>query len=140
MTAKVKQQFILAAGIFLAASSIGFSFQGKSFLWFWQEYPFIPVLMLGFVFFAVKFWLKLEIDRQREIIQINQASPNGLETMLSEREKEVMQLISEGLSNREIAEKLYVSISTVKTHINNIYKILQVSDRRAAIEKFENGP
>ncbi|GAB4110917.1 MAG: hypothetical protein OHK0057_02610 [Thermoflexibacter sp.] len=55
--------------------------------------------------------------------------------MLSPREIEVLTLIKEGLSNKEIAEKLFISLSTVKTHINNIYKILEVKNRREAIEK-----
>jgi ATP/maltotriose-dependent transcriptional regulator MalT len=43
---------------------------------------------------------------------------------LSERELEVLALIAAGASNREIAARLFVSISTVKTHINNLYRKL----------------
>jgi LuxR family maltose regulon positive regulatory protein len=52
---------------------------------------------------------------------------------LSERELEVLHLIAAGLSNREIAEELVVAISTVKTHINHIYRKLDVSSRTQAI-------
>jgi LuxR family maltose regulon positive regulatory protein len=54
---------------------------------------------------------------------------------LSERELEVLQLIAAGLSNREIAEQLVVAISTVKTHLNNIYGKLNVSSRTQAIAR-----
>jgi LuxR family maltose regulon positive regulatory protein len=52
---------------------------------------------------------------------------------LSERELEVLRLIAAGLSNREIAEELVVAVSTVKTHINNIYRKFDVSSRTQAI-------
>ena len=41
--------------------------------------------------------------------------------ILSNKEKEIINLLAHGLSPKEIADKLYVSINTVKTHINNIY-------------------
>ena len=52
---------------------------------------------------------------------------------LSVREKEVMNLIVEGLSNKQIAQRLYISDHTVKNHITNIYQKLNVSDRAQAI-------
>jgi LuxR family maltose regulon positive regulatory protein len=54
---------------------------------------------------------------------------------LSERELEVLHLIAAGLSNREIAERLVVAVSTVKTHINNIYRKLDVSKRTQAVAR-----
>jgi LuxR family maltose regulon positive regulatory protein len=54
---------------------------------------------------------------------------------LSERELEVLRLIASGLSNREIAEELVVATSTVKTHINNIYRKLDVSSRTQAVAR-----
>ncbi len=54
---------------------------------------------------------------------------------LSERELEVLALIAAGLSNAEIARKLYIAIGTVKRHINNIYGKLAVGSRTQAIAK-----
>jgi LuxR family maltose regulon positive regulatory protein len=54
---------------------------------------------------------------------------------LSERELEVLRLVAEGLSNREIAERLIVAVSTVKTHINHIYRKLGVSKRTQAVAR-----
>jgi len=54
---------------------------------------------------------------------------------LSARELEVLALIDQGLTNREIADKLTVAISTVKTHINNIYGKLGVQTRVQAIKE-----
>lgn len=62
-------------------------------------------------------------------------SPEELIEPLSEREFEVLILISEGLSNREIADRLYISISTVKSHTSHIYSKLNVTKRTRAISQ-----
>jgi LuxR family maltose regulon positive regulatory protein len=54
---------------------------------------------------------------------------------LSEREVEVLSLVAEGLSNREIAQRLYLSLSTVKVHTHNIYGKLNVNNRTQAVAK-----
>jgi LuxR family maltose regulon positive regulatory protein len=56
----------------------------------------------------------------------------GLIEPLSERELEVLHLIAEGLTNREIATRLYLSLNTVKVHTRNIYGKLGVSNRTQA--------
>ena len=52
---------------------------------------------------------------------------------LSERELEVLRLIAVGLSNREIAEQLFLSPGTIKTHVHHIYGKLGVSNRTQAV-------
>ena len=54
---------------------------------------------------------------------------------LSEREIEVLELIANGYSNKEIADTLYIALSTVKSHINNIYRKLDVSKRTQAVAR-----
>jgi len=54
---------------------------------------------------------------------------------LSERELEVLALIAAGNSNEEIAGKLFVSVSTVKTHINNLYRKLGAHSRTQAVAR-----
>jgi LuxR family maltose regulon positive regulatory protein len=61
--------------------------------------------------------------------------PRGLIDPLSERELEVLRLIADGLSNREIAERLFIALSTVKTHVNHIYRKLDVSKRIQAVAR-----
>lgn len=57
---------------------------------------------------------------------------------LSERELEVIQLVSQGLSNHEIAGKLFISTGTVKRHVSNIYQKLDVHSRTQATERARN--
>ncbi len=52
---------------------------------------------------------------------------------LTDREREVLDLIAQGLSNPEIASRLYLSPKTVRNHISNIFAKLQVADRAQAI-------
>ena len=52
---------------------------------------------------------------------------------LSARELEVLQLVAAGLTNQEIAERLFIGLATVKTHTHNIFQKLGVGDRRQSI-------
>jgi LuxR family maltose regulon positive regulatory protein len=65
------------------------------------------------------------------------AFPSGqpLVEPLSQRELEVLGLIAAGLTNREIAERLFIAMGTVKRHINNIYGKLQVRHRTEAVAR-----
>ncbi|MCH9660829.1 MAG: LuxR C-terminal-related transcriptional regulator [Bacteroidetes bacterium] len=55
---------------------------------------------------------------------------------LTQQEQKVLELILEEKSNKEIASQLFVSVSTVKTHINNVYKKLEVSSRQEVKERY----
>jgi two-component system nitrate/nitrite response regulator NarL len=54
-------------------------------------------------------------------------------TVLSDREAQVLALIADGLTAPAIAKQLYISPSTVKTHVQNLFEKLEVSDRAAAV-------
>ena len=66
---------------------------------------------------------------------VSTPSAQPLVEPLSERELEVLQLVAAGLSNREIADKLFISVGTVKTHTHNIYGKLGVSGRTQAVAR-----
>lgn len=64
--------------------------------------------------------------------QLNSIAPNA---HLSNRELDTLKAMAEELSNQQIADKLFVSLNTVKTHLKNIYLKLEVDNRKKAIEK-----
>ncbi|MCK8486652.1 LuxR C-terminal-related transcriptional regulator [Paenibacillus sp. MBLB2552] len=76
---------------------------------------------------------ELGLERVQRALESG-SKANGIEP-LSQREMEVLQLISEGLSNREIAEKLYLALDTVKGHNRRIYEKLHAQRRTEAIAR-----
>jgi len=74
--------------------------------------------------------LKEFASRTRETTSDGRYSPLR---ELSEREIEVLQCVSEGMSNRNIAEKLMISEKTVKAHLRSIFRKLEVGDRAQAV-------
>jgi LuxR family maltose regulon positive regulatory protein len=64
-----------------------------------------------------------------------QAPKSDLIEPLSERELEVLQLIAEGLTNQEIANRLYLSLHTIKVHAHNVYGKLGVHNRTQAVTR-----
>lgn len=73
----------------------------------------------------------------RKVIDAFQIKENGNEYFqhLSKREQEMLEQLSHGFRYKEIADKLFVSIETVRTHIHNIYEKLQVNNRIEALKK-----
>jgi DNA-binding NarL/FixJ family response regulator len=76
---------------------------------------------------------------QKVLSAFRQTMPQTpVESPLSEREQEVLSLIAAGLRNKEVADKLSVSIATIKSHIYSIYQKLHVNSRVEAINKFRS--
>lgn len=69
-----------------------------------------------------------------------QATQQPCDPPLSQRELEVLRLLVEGLSNQKIADRLYLSVETVRTHVRHITEKLAVSDRtQAAVKALRQG-
>jgi len=66
---------------------------------------------------------------------IGSAGKHKASDLLSEREAEVLKLVTSGMSNKEIAEKLFLSQRTIKAHLTNIFNKLNVASRSEAIVK-----
>jgi NarL family two-component system response regulator LiaR len=120
----------------------------------WLEWRFviidhafeIYVSAIAIIFTGLGIWLALKLITPKvktvvvekqvftgPVFVLNEAGLNNLR--LSNRELEVLQLMAEGLSNQQIAERLFVSLNTIKTHTSNLFLKLEVERRTQAIEK-----
>lgn len=66
----------------------------------------------------------------------NSIHENPYDHILTRREREVLELIAKGLPNKQIAEELFISIETIKSHNHNIFEKLHVQSRMEAVNKF----
>jgi DNA-binding NarL/FixJ family response regulator len=74
---------------------------------------------------------------RRVVHSFHALAPAGLDTTtLTERETEILSSLSLGLANKEIADKMNVSVPTVRTHLRHIYEKLHVRSRSEAIVKY----
>jgi len=94
--------------------------------------------MIAVLFSALGVWAGLKLTRKKTFI----ISPDfvldesKLEKLgISKREHEVLQLMANGLSNQEIADKLFVSLNTIKTHSSNLFLKLEVNRRTQAVQR-----
>jgi DNA-binding NarL/FixJ family response regulator len=92
------------------------------------------------LFTTLGVWAGLRLTRPK-IVRVESNGPfrldeANLQTIgISKREYEVLELIAAGLSNQEIADKLFVSTSTVKTHVSNVLGKLDAKRRTQAIQR-----
>lgn len=108
--------------------------------------------LVAVLFTAVGIWLGLKWTRPKEVVvvkevtqvrevRVREEGPFTLnedslrETGLTPREHEILGLIAEGLSNREIGERLFVSENTVKTHSARVFEKLGVGRRTQAVQE-----
>lgn len=85
-------------------------------------------VLLGLVVAGMVFFVSRLLHRKNQHVIVD----------LSKQEKNVQGLILQGKSNKQIASELFISLSTVKTHITNIYGKLQVSSRQELLQKTQN--
>ncbi len=89
---------------------------------------------IAVVFTGIGLWIGfLNFNKAKTVTTSNEAV--GKTFGLSKRELEVLELIADGHSNQEIADKLFVSLNTVKTHLSNIFSKLNVQRRTQAVQK-----
>lgn len=123
----------------------------------WSEYRFLVIEhsieiyggLVAATFSGVGIWVGLKLTRNREKIIVKEVpvalpppparpfSPNDAkreELAITPREMEILGLIAQGMSNREIAEKLFVSENTVKTHSSRVFDKLGARRRTQAVQ------
>lgn len=95
----------------------------------------IVIAVIAIVFFAIGVYINKKTLRKEKPSSPPINSKNIEQLGISKREYEVLVQISNGLSNKEIAEKLFVSESTIKTHVSNLLLKLGAKRRTQAIQK-----
>ncbi len=114
------------------------------------------ILMVALMFTTLGIWLAInlakpgvrtvivekEVIREREVYieRTTTSTPDEKEIArlglgLSSRELEVLQLMSEGLTNAEIGARLFLSLNTIKTHTSRLFEKLDVTRRTQAVDK-----
>ena len=113
--------------------------------YFVLEYPSeIYGGLIAVIFTTLGIYFGLRWTRAKQVVVVREVRVGGpfvlnadnlKETGLTAREHEILGLIAQGLSNREIAEKLFVSENTVKTHSSRLFEKMQVNRRVQAVQK-----
>ncbi|HEY4415874.1 MAG TPA: response regulator transcription factor [Verrucomicrobiae bacterium] len=73
---------------------------------------------------------------RRVVYSFHELAQDRADINLTEREKEILSFLSKGFANKEIADKMNISVPTVRTHLRHIYEKLHVRSRTEAIVKF----
>jgi DNA-binding NarL/FixJ family response regulator len=131
----------------------GVSLAALLFLMRWMEFRIqlvsqsteIYVTIIAVIFTALGIWLALSLAKPKTVViervkTVEKPSDfvrndKLIEKLgLSAREQEVLQFMADGLTNNEIAERMFVSLNTVKTHSSNLFAKLDVNRRTQAID------
>lgn len=131
----------------------GFSLAILLFLMRWLEFRLVLLNhatelytgAIAVIFMILGIWLAINLSKPKTVVlekkvfvdqsvnfKRNQKAIDELG--LSKRELEVLELIAEGLSNNEIAERLFVSLNTIKTHSSKLFEKMEVKRRTQAVE------
>ncbi|MEO8086170.1 MAG: LuxR C-terminal-related transcriptional regulator [Bacteroidota bacterium] len=147
MPLNIQRKEVLTYGISMALLLLLLKWLEAHFIVFNYRLEFF-VGAIAIIFMVLGIWLAVKLVKPKLVIRvvekevyINNLKPGEINQKeiekfgLSKRELEVLALIAAGLSNEEIAGKLFVSLNTVKTHSSNIFLKLDVKRRTQAIEK-----
>jgi DNA-binding CsgD family transcriptional regulator len=104
----------------------------------WTEYRFLVIEhsleiyggLIAAIFAALGIWLGIRLTKTRPV----NPQPKREHPGITRREVEILELIAQGLSNREIADKLCVSQNTVKTHCSRVFDKLGAKRRTQAVQ------
>lgn len=112
---------------------------------FVHEYPTeVYGALVALIFAAIGIYLGLKWTRTKEVVVLKEVRTGGpfvlnetnlRDVGLTQREHEILGLIAQGLSNREIGEKLFVSENTVKTHSSRLFEKMEVNRRTQAVQR-----
>ena len=100
----------------------------------------IYTTVVALIFTGLGIWIGLNLLKPKKGVEKKEDTPGIDQSKLAElklnkREYEILQLIAKGMSNKQIAEQLFIALPTVKTHTSNLYSKLDVKSRTQAVHK-----
>jgi DNA-binding NarL/FixJ family response regulator len=121
----------------------GLAMAGGAFLLQWLENQYalqlfsteVYIVMLAVLFTGVGIWIGNRLSDRPAATTFAPNEKAAATLGLTEREIDVLRLLAEGGSNDDIAQRLFVSTSTVKTHLVHLYQKLDVARRTQAVQK-----
>jgi len=101
--------------------------------------------LIALLFAGLGIWLGLKLTRKKEVLVVKEVEVPASQSFalneervkdlgITKRELEILELIAQGMSNREIADKLFVSENTVKTHSSRLFDKLSAKRRTQAVQ------
>lgn len=101
--------------------------------------------LIAVIFAGLGIWLGLKFTKKKEVLVVKEVPVPSLPSFslnegrlkdlgITKRELEILELMAQGMSNREIAEKLFVSENTVKTHSSRLFDKLSAKRRTQAVQ------
>ena len=101
--------------------------------------------LIAVIFAGIGIWLGLKLTKKKEVLVVKEVQASSLKPFalneerlknlgITKRELEILELMAKGMSNREIAEKLFVSENTVKTHSSHLFDKLSAKRRTQAVQ------
>ena len=105
----------------------------------------IYIGLVAALFAGLGIWLGLKLTRKQEVVVVKEVPVAAMQPFalnkerlrdlgITKRELEILELIAQGMSNREIADKLFVSENTVKTHSSRLFDKLNARRRTQAVQ------
>lgn len=131
------QKYLLGIALVLSSIAISIRFSDGKIYLVLHNYPVLISLLVIVSSFLVAIYFQINSRRIsslsnqiREQSEIKSEGNDAQLNELSERQKEVYNLIVSGKTNKEIMTELFIEQSTLKSHINQIYKKLNIQNRR----------
>jgi DNA-binding CsgD family transcriptional regulator len=125
---------------FIASNYVIFAEIGPLLHWNLSFYWLFSLMILGFgISWVYAGAINKQYKKVKAIVSESETTEALLHNklkILSRKEREVLQLILQSKSNQQICDELFISYSTLKSHINHIYKKLEVNKRQEILEMF----
>jgi len=131
------QNYLLGLAIFLSLLAVSFTYRDGVFNMTLASYPVLMLLLVAISIVLVVAYIQIDKNRINNLTQqisanskLKTDTTDDLLSSLTSRQREVYNLIVSGKSNKQIMSDLYIEQSTLKSHINQIYKKLNIKNRK----------